>query len=294
MKTRSYCVVTVTALLVIVILTGAKAWAQGPPYQTDDPVPVDLHHYEFYIFGGVGRHSGGDRLDRAGLRVQLGRHSQGAASRHSALGSGRSVEQSRLSARRDRAQRLWADGYGTGREDRLHQGDRSTFRRSARFTMFEMPTGNYDKGLGVGKVWYKLPIWLQKNIGQMAFDGGGGYQVVPQTGYRDFPYTGWLVKTGTEREAGAGSRGLCAWPRRASPRRRHSLRRMIDVGGYYHFKHHPANSFSFCYGHSIAGQTENYAYVGMYWTWGKDKGAKKEGRREGLFPGRSQPERILT
>src|SRR5271169_2090425 len=27
--------------------------AQGPPYQTDDPVPVDLHHYEFYIFGGV-------------------------------------------------------------------------------------------------------------------------------------------------------------------------------------------------------------------------------------------------
>jgi hypothetical protein len=28
--------------------------------------------------------------------------------------------------------------------------------------------------------------------------------------------------------------------------------------------------FLFCYGHSIAGQTENYAYTGMYWTWGKD------------------------
>ncbi|HKT26145.1 MAG TPA: hypothetical protein VJR04_16170, partial [Terriglobales bacterium] len=25
--------------------------AQGPPYQTDDPVPVDYKHYEFYIFG---------------------------------------------------------------------------------------------------------------------------------------------------------------------------------------------------------------------------------------------------
>ncbi len=32
---------------------GARARAQGPPYQTGDPVPVDLHHYEFYIFGGV-------------------------------------------------------------------------------------------------------------------------------------------------------------------------------------------------------------------------------------------------
>jgi hypothetical protein len=45
---------------------------------------------------------------------------------------------------------------------------------------------------------------------------------------------------------------------------------MIDVGGYYHFKHHEGEQFLFCYGHSVAGQTENYAYVGMYWTWGKD------------------------
>jgi len=36
---------------------------------------------------------------------------------------------------------------------------------------------------------------------------------------------------------------------------------MIDVGGYYHFKHHPGEQFLFCYGHSVAGQTENYAYV---------------------------------
>ena len=51
---------------------------------------------------------------------------------------------------------------------------------------------------------------------------------------------------------------------------------MIDVGGYYHFKHHDGEQFLFCYGHSVAGQTENYAYVGMYWTWGKDKGDKKD------------------
>jgi hypothetical protein len=62
------------------------------------------------------------------------------------------------------------------------------------FTMFEIPTGSYDKGLGAGKVWYKLPIWLQKNAGPWTFDGGAGYQVVPQIGYRNFPYTGWLLK----------------------------------------------------------------------------------------------------
>ena len=34
-------------------LAVTRLCAQGPPYQTDDPVPVDLHHYEFYIFGAV-------------------------------------------------------------------------------------------------------------------------------------------------------------------------------------------------------------------------------------------------
>jgi hypothetical protein len=39
--------------LVLLMLSGLRLWAQGPPYQTDDPVPVDWHHYEFYIFGGI-------------------------------------------------------------------------------------------------------------------------------------------------------------------------------------------------------------------------------------------------
>jgi hypothetical protein len=37
----------------------------------------------------------------------------------------------------------------------------------------------------------------------------------------------------------------------------------------------------FCYGHSIAGQTENYAYAGMYWTWaGKDDKGKDDDNKD--------------
>ena len=43
----------VQLLAVLAALSLVPVWAQGPPYQTDDPVPVDLHHYEFYIFGGM-------------------------------------------------------------------------------------------------------------------------------------------------------------------------------------------------------------------------------------------------
>ena len=38
---------------VLLLFAASTLWAQGPPFQTDDPVPVDLHHYEFYIFGSM-------------------------------------------------------------------------------------------------------------------------------------------------------------------------------------------------------------------------------------------------
>jgi hypothetical protein len=105
--------------------------------------------------------------------------------------------------------------------------------------------------------------------------------VVPQTDYRNFAYGGFLVKKElSERlELGVevfahGSEGAAAPQTEASA--------MVDMGGYYHFKNHPGEQFLFCYGHSVAGQTENYAYVGMYWTWGKDD---KKSARNVMHPG---------
>ena len=39
------------AMFMVLCLGGTKLRAQGPPFQVDDPVPVDFKHYEFYIFG---------------------------------------------------------------------------------------------------------------------------------------------------------------------------------------------------------------------------------------------------
>ena len=110
------------------------------------------------------------------------------------------------------------------------------FPQIGSFTMFEMPTGNFDKGLGVGKVWYKLPIWLQKNSGKWLFDGGGGYQVVPQANYRDFPYTGWLIKRELSEQWELGAE-IFAHGREGFAAAQTERSAMIDVGGYYHFKH---------------------------------------------------------
>jgi hypothetical protein len=284
---RSVRICPKLALVLACALAVQTLRAQGPPYQTDDPVPVDLHHYEFYIFGGVDGTTA--EIDSTGPAFEFNWGALPRVQLHAILPWG-VVAPSNNPVYLPGGQ--GPDAFGL---TDMELGAKIAFIKEGKympqigsFTMFEMPTGNYDKGLGVGKVWYKLPIWLQKNEGKWLFDGGGGYQVVPQTGYRDFPYTGWLVKRelSEQWELGAevfyhGREGVAAAQTESST--------MIDVGGYYHFKHNTNEQILFCYGHSIAGQTENYAYAGMYWTWGKDdKGAapgdKKDAPANAFFP----------
>ena len=258
-----------TFSLLLVFLIVPSVHAQGPPYQTDDPVPVDFHHYEFYIFGAAAGTP--VEIDSTGPAFEFNWGAVPRVQLHAILPWG-SINPTNKA--------VYAPA-GTGPQafglTDVELGAKIAFIKEGKhmpqigsFTMFEMPTGNYDKGLGIGKVWYKLPIWLQKNEGKWLFDGGGGYTIVKQTDYRSFPYTGWLVKKELSKrlELGAelfahGREGLAAPQTQASA--------MIDIGGYYHFKHNPDEQFLFCYGHSVAGQTENYAYAAIYWTWGKDK-----------------------
>ncbi len=259
------------AIALFCALALSRAGAQGPPYQTDDPVPVDLHHYEFYIFGGVDGTP--VELDSTGPAFEFNWGALPRVQLHAILPwgvvaplnhpvnapSGAGPDEFGLTDMELGAKIAWI-------KETRH------FPQVGSFTMFEMPLGDSDKGLGVGKVWYKLPVWLQKNEGKWLFDGGGGYQIVPQTGYRNFPYTGWLIKRELSEQWELGAEVFAHGTEGSAPAQTQAST-MIDVGGYYHFKHNTNEQFLFCYGHSIAGQTENYAYVGMYWTWGKDANA---------------------
>ncbi|MFZ1134749.1 MAG: transporter [Candidatus Korobacteraceae bacterium] len=264
----------IAALLFLLILTGSQLWAQGPPYQTDDPVPVDLHHYEFYIFGSADGTP--VEMDSSGPAFEFNWGALPRVQVHAILPWGVVAPSNNP---------IYLPS-GTGPTEfgltDMELGVKIAFIKESKhvpqigsFTMFELPTGNANKGLGVGKVWYKLPIWLQKNVGKWTLDGGVGYQVVPQTGYRNFLYTGWLVKKQLNERLELGAEVFAHGAEgSATPQSQSST--LIDVGGYYHFKQHPGQQFLFCYGHSVAGQTENYAYVGMYWTWGKDKDKDKD------------------
>jgi hypothetical protein len=252
--------------LLLFTIGAARLQAQGPPFQVDDPVPVDLHHYEFYIFGAADATP--VEADVTGPAFEFNWGAIPRLQLHAVLPLG-------LAAPSNNSAYL-PDGAGPttfGVTDAELGAKIAIFKESkylpqiGTFTMLELPTGNADNGLGVGTTWFKLPVWLQKNIGKWLLDGGAGYTIVPQTGYRNFAYGGFLLKYKvSERLELGGELFSHGAEGEAAPQIRAST--MIDFGGYYHF-HDPNKQLLFAYGHSVAGFTENYGYVGMYWTWGK-------------------------
>jgi hypothetical protein len=53
-------------LFLLFMLAASGLWA-GPPFQTDDPEPVDFRHYEVYCLWHHGRDPGGNRSGSSGI-----------------------------------------------------------------------------------------------------------------------------------------------------------------------------------------------------------------------------------
>ena len=124
--------------------------AQGPPFQTDDPVPVDLHHYEFYIFGSIDGTPA--EIDSTGPAFEFNWGAIPGVQLHAILPFG-SIDPSNNPVYAPGGTGPWAFGLTD-----MELGAKIAFIKESKFipqigtfTMFEIPTGNYDKGLGVGQ-----------------------------------------------------------------------------------------------------------------------------------------------
>jgi hypothetical protein len=154
-------------------LTGGAALA-GPPYDTDDPEPTELGHWEIYAFAA------GDRADgilsgQAGVDLNYG-----------------PAPGVQLTA-------TIPFDYETGAGTRVSRGDlelgvkyRFLHREKAGvslavFPRLILPTAG--RHFGTGRVQVLLPLWGQKDMGDWSLFGGGGYTVNPGRGNRDF----WLA-----------------------------------------------------------------------------------------------------
>jgi len=173
------------SLLVALSLSSSICLA-GPPYFTDDPVPVDPGHWEINnyasgtvakgAFAGVlpGVDANYGALDNVQLHLQV----------PLAL-----VQSTGVNAQ-------WGLGdVEVGAKYRfIPANENDWWPQIAFYPFLDFPTGNADRGLGTGAVHAFFPIWLQKDFGKWSTYGGGGYWVNPGPGNQNFWYAGWVVQ----------------------------------------------------------------------------------------------------
>ncbi|MGA8578920.1 MAG: hypothetical protein WB579_09600 [Bryobacteraceae bacterium] len=265
-------------------MSASTAALAGPPFQTDDPEPIDYRHYEFYMFAA----SDGTAVetDTVGPAWEFNWGPLPNVHLHIIVPAA-AIFPSNNPALAPAGTGPRAFGIGD-----IELGIKYRFVQESKhrpmigtFTMFEMPSGNAAKGLGVGSTWYKVPLWVQKSSGPWTTYGGGGATVVNAPGYRNYPFAGWLVQRDVGKKWTLGTEIFYHGPEGLATAQTRPAT-LVDVGGYYKFRD-PGFQLLFCYGHTAIGQTENYAYLGLYWTWGK--GGKPGDTAGAAFNGMAPP-----
>lgn len=243
-------------------LLSSVAWA-GPPFQTDDPDPVAYKHFEMYAFeltDATGRNEGGTFLEIPGYEVNYGAAPN--LQLHLVF-----TPAANFAPHNDPVNYGLTDTE-IGFKYRVIK-ESKWFPETGIFPFFELPSGDADKGLGVGKTWYRMPLWFQKSWGAEDHEwttyGGGGETIVPQDGYRNFPFAGWLIQRQLNKKLtlggelfGHGAEGEAATAASSAT--------MADLGGLFEFK--DGFDLLFAVGRSIHGEPETYTYLSLYWTWG--------------------------
>ena len=159
------------------------AWA-GPPYMTDDPEPVPLHHWEIYLASQTAHNAEGWSGTAPHFEVNYGALPNlqlhmiapltfSAPAHGTAYWGMGDVE---LGAKyRFLEETEWRPQFGT-------------------FPHVDLPAGDANRGLGAGQTQAFLPLWLQKSAGKWMTYGGGGYWINPGADNRNWWFMGWLLQ----------------------------------------------------------------------------------------------------
>jgi hypothetical protein len=172
----------ITKILIFLILFSFNAMA-GPPFDTDDPEPVDYLHWEFYISSIMEFQHTESNLTLPHIEINYGAVENVQIHFIAPMGYIHSADGTKY-------------GYSNteiGLKYRFIQ-ESDNLPQIGIFPLAEIPTGDKSKGLSNGQFQYYLPIWLQKSWGKLTSYGGAGYWFNPGQGNKNWIFTGWLVQ----------------------------------------------------------------------------------------------------
>lgn len=235
-------------VIIGVLSTSAIA---GPPFLTDDPVPVEYKHWEFYIFSTLDHAEDGTDVQAPAFELNYGVVPEVQA--HLVVPFASSMPD-------DEPDRYGLSDIELGVKYRFVQ-ETEQMPQIGIFPMLIVPTGDEDRGLGNGQAWAKLPVWVQKSWGPWTTYGGGGYAVNGARGQKDYPFGGCLIQRDFGELLTLG--GELFAQGKTTDDGESSL--FANFGGYYEL----ADDFDllFTLGHTLSGERHLIAYLGFYWTW---------------------------
>jgi PPE-repeat protein len=223
----------------------------GPPFLTDDPEPVELGHHEFYLFSTLDKATDSTQVQAPAFEYNYGIAHQ--TQFHILFPF--------TSFNTDDDPTAYGPGdLELGVKYRFIQ-ETETFPQVGTFPLLEVATGDSGRGLGNGRTWAKIPIWIQKSWGPWTTYGGGGYAVNPEPGQRDYPFAGWLLQRDLSEQWTLGGE-IFTQGKTADDGQDTTF---VNLGGFYNF----TKNFSllFTAGNNISGENHLICYLGLYWTW---------------------------
>jgi hypothetical protein len=223
----------------------------GPPFLTDDPEPVDYQHWEAYLFGLGDHTSTGYSLTAPSVEVNYGVLPD---TQLHLIVPVTTVGGSGLPTTSGLGDTEFGIKYRFVHET-------NDWPQMGIFPMIEIPTGDADHGLGNGRAWFRLPLWLQKSFGPWTTYGGGGAALNSAPGQRNYPFGGWLAQRDLGKHLTLGGE-LFAQGQDTDGDHGFAA---LNFGGSYNINDH--FSLLFSAGHSVAGDNHTLWYFGFYSTW---------------------------
>jgi hypothetical protein len=232
-----------SVLLCFCLATQASA---GPPFNTDDPEPVNLHHWEFYLASHFERDPGGSVGTLPHLEVNYG--------------VARNVQLHMIMPLTFNAPESGSFEYGLGDTEigakfRLKQEGRLR-PMVGLFPLVDMPTGTNDRGLGAGDWQIFLPVWLQKSWSGWTSCGGSGVFLKAGMGQRHYWVWGWSILRDLSEKMILGGEITGSTPALEGA----GSETDFNFGGQFNFssRHH----FLFSVGRRLSGKIEFMSYLG--------------------------------
>ncbi|HEY3268486.1 MAG TPA: hypothetical protein VGM37_16315 [Armatimonadota bacterium] len=239
--------------LVGVVMAGLACCSlAGPPFQTDDPEPVNLHHWEAYIASQCLHDQGGVTYTSPHIEVNYG------AARDLQLHVVAPIVASRPNGG------SLERGYG---DTELGVKYRFVHENAHRpqvgvFPLIEAPTGSRARGLGNGQLQVYLPVWLQKSWGPWTTYGGGGYWRNPGDGNRNWWFSGWLIQRDVSPHLTIGGEAIHTTPSTVDGRTSTGF----NMGAIVNLDEERHILLSG--GRDIRGERRTTAYIAYQWTFG--------------------------